>query len=146
MNINETYNLNEREEKALKLRMQGLNYSEIGTKLSVSKDRARAIYMSAREKERHLARVERAKRRYKKEGDTFSVFVDGADSKNYFIDKRDYQCYLDANTMAIRVLLNNNIKTIGEIDKTTDEEFLRMNMMGKKILANLRASVEEFKA
>ena len=145
MNISETYNLNEKEEKALELRMQGLNYKEIGQQLGVTQGRARVIYMSGREKERHLSRVERAKRRYKKEGDTFSVFLDGTESKNHWIDKRDYQCYLNANTTAIRVLLRNNITTIGEIDKTTDKEFLRMPMMGKKILANLRASVEEFK-
>lgn len=146
MNINETYNLNEREEKALELKKCGLNYTELGQKLGVSPTRARIIYMSGREKERHLNRVERAKRLYKKEGDTFSVFLEDTGSKNHWIDKQDYQCYLNINTQAIRVLMRNNIITIGQIDSTTDEDFLRLPMMGKKILAKIRAAVEEFKA
>lgn len=146
MNINETYNLNEREKKALELKKEGMNYKELGKELGVSPNRARVIYMSGREKERHLVRVERAKRRYKKEGDTFSVFLDDTERKNHWIDKRDYQCYLNTNTQAIRVLLHNGITTIEQIDNTTDEEFLRMPAMGKRILANLRASVEEFKS
>lgn len=146
MNMNETYNLNEREEKALELKKCGLNYTELGRKLGVGPTRARVIYMSGREKERHLVRVERAKRQYKKEGDTFSVFLEDTGSKNHWIDKQDYQCYLNINTQAIRVLLRNKITTIGQIDSTTDEDFLRLPMMGKKILAKIRASVEEFKA
>jgi len=146
MNINETYNLNEREKKALELKKEGLNYKELGKELGVSPNRAWVIYMSGREKERHLDRVERAKRRYKKEGDTFSVFLDDTKRKNHWIDKRDYQCYLNINTQAIRVLLHNGITTIEQIDKTSDEEFLRMPAMGKKILAKLRASVKEFKS
>lgn len=53
---------------------------------------------------------------------------------------------LGLSVRAANCLANAEIKTVGQIATTTDRQFLRMNHVGTKTLAEIRAAVERVAA